>query len=126
MKLLMLESPVAAPEKHLSKTRYGGKAGWYNLFILSLDPPCAREGEMGFPLWPEVGLLKELAAAVEGAHVVDALAASPLPPGKNKCNEKRELFQNYLISRMEARDTQQKTARATARPMRSARSAWTA
>ena len=55
-----------------------GESG--NLFILSLDSPCAREGEMGFSFWPEVGLLKELAAAVEGAHVVDALATSPLPP----------------------------------------------
>ena len=51
-----------------------------NLFILGLDSPCSREGEMSFSLWPEVGLLKELTAAVKGAHVVDALTTSPLPP----------------------------------------------
>ena len=50
-----------------------------NLFILSLDSPRPREGEVCLPLWPELRLLQELAAAVEGAHVVDALAASPLP-----------------------------------------------
>ena len=131
MKLLMLESPVAAPEKHLSKTRFGWKEGWYNLFILSLDPPCPREGEMGFPLWPEVGLLKELAAAVEGAHVVDALAASALPPGQISQTSTtwqigQQDIEEHLIKRMEARETQQKTARATARPMRRARSASTA
>ena len=50
-----------------------------NLFILSLDSPCPWKGEVCLPLWPELRLLQELAAAVEGAHVVDALAASPLP-----------------------------------------------
>ena len=51
----------------------------YHLFILSLDPPCPWEGEVCLPLWPLLWFLKKLAAAVEGAHVVDALAASPLP-----------------------------------------------
>ena len=50
-----------------------------NLFILSLHSPRPREGEMCLSLWAEVRLLEELAAAVERAHVVDALAASPLP-----------------------------------------------
>ena len=54
-----------------------GESG--NLFILSLHSPRPREGEVCLPLWPELRLLQELAAAVEGAHVVDALAASPLP-----------------------------------------------
>ena len=54
-----------------------------NLFILGLDSPRPREGEVCLPLWPELRLLQELAAAVEGAHVVDALAASALPPGQN-------------------------------------------
>ena len=53
-----------------------------NLFILGLDSPRPREREVCFPLWPEVWLLEELAAAVEGAHVVDALAASTLPPSE--------------------------------------------
>ena len=81
MKLLTLESPVAAPKKHLSTTLWTmemlGESG--NLFILSLDSPCPWKGEVCLPLWPELRLLQELAAAVEGAHVVDALAASPLP-----------------------------------------------
>merc|ERR1719458_1259069 len=50
-----------------------------HLFILGLDSPRPRKGEVCLPLWPELRLLQELAAAVEGAHVVDALAASPLP-----------------------------------------------
>ena len=96
-----------------------GESG--NLFILSLDSPSPREGEVCFPLRAKVWLLKELAATVERAHVVDALAASPLP--SEQTDEGTEYKEDYLISRMEARETQQKTARATARPMRSARSA---
>ena len=55
-----------------------------HLLILSLDSPSSREGEMSLPLRPEVGLLKELTATVERAHVVDALAASPLPPKRHR------------------------------------------
>ena len=40
--------------------------------------------------------------------------------------DQQQDMEEHLIKRMEARETQQKTARATARPMRSARSASTA
>ena len=68
---------------------------------------------------------------MEGTHVVNALAASALPPGQvNQTGTTWQIGQQdieeHLIKRMEARETQQKTARATARPMRRARSASTA